>query len=99
MRPSTCSQNRRLSHATLYEAAYRHSSTILLYGGLRSFGIFRKIKQRLGLLDERHAIFELSKGKHALPVLAGRVLDLPALAEIGRDLGREASTCGRRRSS
>ena len=26
-------------------------------------GIFRKIQQALGLLDERHAIFELSKGK------------------------------------
>lgn len=26
-------------------------------------GIFRKIQSRMGLLDERHAIFELSKGK------------------------------------
>ena len=27
------------------------------------YGIFRKIKDSLGLEDERHAVFELSKGK------------------------------------
>jgi hypothetical protein len=31
--------------------------------GRRVSGIFRKIRKLLGLLDERHAILELSKGE------------------------------------
>jgi hypothetical protein len=37
------------------------TTTISIYDD--GVGIFKKIKQALGLLDERHAVFELSKGK------------------------------------
>jgi anti-sigma regulatory factor (Ser/Thr protein kinase) len=37
------------------------STTISIYDD--GIGIFRKIQNALGLLDERHAVFELSKGK------------------------------------
>lgn len=37
------------------------SAEIMIYDD--GIGIFKKIKEKLGLLDERHALFELAKGK------------------------------------
>jgi anti-sigma regulatory factor (Ser/Thr protein kinase) len=58
--------NNALDHSgseTAYVKIAKTAATVEMVIHDRGRGIFRKIQEELGLLDERHAILELSKGK------------------------------------
>ena len=58
--------NNALDHSqgkTIYTAIIRTAVSAEMLVRDDGVGIFRKLKDELGLLDERHAIFELAKGK------------------------------------